>query len=534
MMFRSIGYALSWDYWRRGMYWFVPACAILVVALMAPAYAAILIRADVRVELNYAIFGVVCWAPLVMALASRSHLRRQYTLPVPSASLAGWAMANGALAVAITYWLVALAFNALFHAGWPLWGPAWWAVVAYAAFQTAVWSVQGARGGWLTTLVLLALLVAFAGAPGLFHRVVPTASDTAAGPIWPTISALELAASLVATAVVCAAAVWIVGRDRRGDGWSLAWIVPSWWAQRVGGFTPAQEASMPEFRPRTFRSPRSAQFWMEWRSKGRYMPIAVACAFAALWAVAALNRLEWNSVTEALSGLWALFLVSLPFVGIYLGHRSERFDMKPFLATRPLSDGQQATVVLWHVAAACGAGAMVWFVCFAMTSMIWGPRFPSSLTWHDVALFVYNFWPLLGVPLILWTFAALGAALGMARSWFVPAGGIGAVVVLFILGNVAGNGPPFFAAVAAFLLVAGSAGGTAVAFVAARRRKLISMPVALGALAAYIVLVAACFLIVRGENGVSLEGIGRIVGFCAVPLAPVAAAPLALAWNRHR
>ena len=68
MILRSVGYALSWEYWRRGIYWFVPACAVLVIAFMAPVYAALSIRADVRVELNHAVFGVVCWAPLVMAL----------------------------------------------------------------------------------------------------------------------------------------------------------------------------------------------------------------------------------------------------------------------------------------------------------------------------------------------------------------------------------------------------------------------------------------------------------------------------------
>ena len=256
MMIRSVGYALSWQYWRRGIYWFVPACAVLVVALMAPAYAVLTSYADVRAELNHAVFGVVCWGPLVMALASRGSLRRQYALPVETATLVGWTLANGALAVAITYWLVATGCNALFHAGWPLWGPAWWAVVVYGAFQGAVWAAAGARGGLLLPLVCLVLLAVFAGAPTLLQRVVPIASDTGAAPAWPTISAAELAVSLAVMAAFYLAAVYVVGRDRRGDAWSFAWLSSGWWAERGGGRASAGTTALDEFtRPTLHSSP---------------------------------------------------------------------------------------------------------------------------------------------------------------------------------------------------------------------------------------------------------------------------------------
>jgi hypothetical protein len=538
MMIRSVGYALSWEYWRRGIYWFVPACAVLVIALMAPIYAALCPEADVRAELNHAVFGVVCWAPLVMALASRSFLRRQYTLPMRSGTLVGWTLVNGSLAVAITYWLVAVGFNALFRADWPFWGPAWWAVVVYAAFQAAVWSVAGGRGGLLIPIVFLTLLAVFAGPSSLYQRLVPTASDNGAAPEWPTISAAELAISLAAVAAFYLAAVYVVGRDRRGDAWSLVWLSPSWWAQRVGDRVSAGTTAANEFTPRSFRSPRAAQFWMEWRSKGRYVPLAVAGALSVLWVVAVLNRLEWYSVSQALDLRTATFFITSPFVGVYLGHRSERFDMKPFLATRPLTDNEQAMVVLRHAAAACGAGAIVWLIGVAVTTAVWVWALHSHgllPTWCNAeSPLLEKALTLGGFLLVLWTLVALGAALGMARSWFVPVGGIGGVVLLMILANIAEQAPPFPAAVATLLLVAGLAGGTAAAFVAARRRRLVSMPMMLGALAVYVVLVVGCFLIARGEGAMPLEALLRIIGFCAVPLAPLAAAPLALAWNRHR
>jgi hypothetical protein len=535
MMIRSVGYALSWEYWRRGMYWFVPACAALVVALMAPAYGVLASYADVRAELNHAVFGLVCWGPLVMALASRGFLRRQYTLPVQTGTLVGWTLANGSLAVAIAYWLVALGFNTLFHAEWPLWGPAWWAVVVYAIFQAAVWSVAGGRCALPIAIVYLALLTAFVGPPNLNSRLVPVASDTGTGLVWPTLTAAELAASLAVVAGFYLAAVYVVGRDRRGDGWTLAWLSPAWWTQRVGNRVSA--AAPIEFTPRSFRSPRAAQFWMEWRSKGRYVVLYVAATVAVLWVFAALN--DHESVSTAMGGLSAMLLLISPLAGVYLGHRSERFDMKPFLATRPLSDGEQATVVLGHAGLVSVVGTIIWLIGVTVTLAIcagipdfFGPP-PTWPTWHHVAAAILYMALVLGGFLVLiWALVALGASLAMARSWFVPVGAIGVLAVPFIVAAAQGA-PPLAANAASILLAASVLGGTVAAFVAAWQRRLVSRRTVTGALVAYILLLA-CFVPALGEGIMTIEALPRIVGFCAAPLAPLAAAPLALSWNRHR
>ena len=65
------------------------------------------------------------------------------------------------------------------------------------------------------------------------------------------------------------------------------------------------------------------------------------------------------------------------------------------------------------------------------------------------------------------------------------------------------------------------------------RSRLVSRRTVTGALVAYILLLA-CFVPALGEGIMTIEALPRIVGFCAAPLAPLAAAPLALSWNRHR
>ncbi len=385
MMIRSVGYALSWEYWRRGTAWFVPACVLVVVGLMAPFYAVLSRHAGVHGELDHALFGVVCWVPLVMALASRGFLRRQHTLPVGSGTLVGWTLANGALAVAITCWLVALSFNALFHTGWPLREPAWWAVVIYVAFQAAVWSVAGALRGLLIPVVFVALLAAFG--PHL-HKPFAIVNGSDAAPAWPSISTAELAASLVVVAGFYLASVYVVGRNRRGEAWSLA-SLGDWWANRVGEGVSTGTTAANKFTPRSFRSRRAAQFWMEWRSKGRYVPLAVAATVGLLWVIAASDRSDPFAVSGAVAELTVMLMLTSPFVGLYLGHRSERFDMKPLLATRPLGDDELAMIVLRHAAVACGAGAIVWLIGVALTVAVWGwaePYSPDPLfTGHDTA-----------------------------------------------------------------------------------------------------------------------------------------------------
>lgn len=534
MIIRSTEYALSWEYWRRGMYWFAPACVLLVVGCVAPFYAVLSTRADVYLELNHAVFAVVCWVPLVMALASRAFLRRQYTLPVRSGTLVACALANGALAVAIIYWVIALSFNTMFHTGWPFWGPAWWAVVVYAAFQAAVWSVVGGRGALLVPLGLGSLLTLFAGQPNLYRRLVPTTSANGEV-VWPVITAAELAVSLVAVGVCYLAAVYVVSRDRRGDGWSLAWLSPGWWAAcfQDRRFAAAPVATTGRFTPRHFRSPEAAQFWMEWRSKGRFVPIAVGSLFVFLWLIAALNRLDQFSLAGALAGLTGLVLLTSPLIGLYLGHRSERFDIKPFLATRPLADREMAMVVLRHAAVVCAAGAMVWLVGYAVTESIWGhartgplPRWqePTWVLWLKVVI-------LAGFLLLLWTLVGLGAALAMARSWLVPVvalGVLGGLTLLVYTAEKFALGAQFVK----FMLATVCLGGTIWAFVAAWRRGLVSVPIVVGSLAGYLVILT-CFSTVQDRPVMALDLLLPI-GFFAAPLAPLAAAPLALAWNRHR
>ncbi len=44
MTMRTVGWALTWEYWRRGTVWLVPAVAGLVIACTGLLYAPLLYR----------------------------------------------------------------------------------------------------------------------------------------------------------------------------------------------------------------------------------------------------------------------------------------------------------------------------------------------------------------------------------------------------------------------------------------------------------------------------------------------------------
>jgi hypothetical protein len=79
--------------------------------------------------------------------------------------------------------------------------------------------------------------------------------------------------------------------------------------------------------------------------------------------------------------------------------------------------------------------------------------------------------------------------------------------------------------------------GTVWAFVAARRHSLIGSPTIWAASGVWGVL---CVLLVlfwsqhRHEHMASLPTVAHAIGLLALVVFPFAAAPLALAWNRHR
>jgi hypothetical protein len=547
---RSVGYALSWEYWRRGMLWFVPAVAGVIVACGAlPTLIALssnttplayFSEAYTRM-LNRGIVFFLCWGPFVLALASRTALRRLYSLPISTAGLVGWHLVNGSLAVVGLYWLVAAALNCVCRTDWPPWGPACWSVAVYLAFQAMVWSVGQSHGRHLAWVYLapVCFAAAYFAVVALIVNVEGRLSERppldvgGVLRVYTELTAASLAVWLGTVGLSLAMAIAAVARDRRNESWPWMTLVLGWFARRA--VVPRLQGRASHFATaRTFRSPQRAQFWFEWRAKGRLLPLGVGCFLGVLWLGFVLFHVTTDDVISTLAAVSGMSLMLSPFVGLFLGHMSDRFDLRSFTATRPLSDGAMASAVLRSVAASLGCAAIVWLAGVFVTTAILYPK-PfwglSSLHWGDLPR--EDLYRVVAVGMFAtlapWTLAGLGAALALARSWFVVAGGISVVGLFtcFVLVTAANEevGRALFASLCL--------GGTVAAFLAVRRRRLVSTRTVLACLAGYVLLVAffhASPDLANPTLAVHLQG----AGLCALPFAPIAAAPLALSWNRHR
>lgn len=538
MTTRTVGWALSWEYWRRGMVWVVVALSGLVVGCIAAIYAPLLMvtglqYSQLRAEFDAGVLVLVILPPLVLAMVAAASSRRQYVLPVATRWLALNTLLNGALASACIYCSVALALRGLLDAQWPLLLPVCWTATIYMLLQALTWQVGRSRG--LFSLLLAVFLVAAVslGVAYLLPHLLPKADE-------PARTALSIAGELTLVLAPVGVLAYLLGvsglaRDRRGAGWTLDWLARGW--HRI---TELLAGVSPTTKQRVFRSPNAAQLWYEWHTKGRFV----------LWLVSAVlaGLLVWLSfgprgadIDGAIGGLGAMLVMLSPLVGLYLGSEGSRFDRRAFAATRPLTDRAMAAAVLKNVGIVVCSCSAVWLAGIAVALI----AFRTSVTdayWHlwaagrlaTVSVYVVPTAKLLfelsGILLGLWTAVALGAALALARSWFVAVGGCSVIVLIVGLPCVLYRTgfTVIGLSVACFVV-------TLIVFALASHLRLVSGRMLIACAAAYVLLcagsIAACLL---GEGWPPLAGQVAIAGFCAAPFAPLAAAPSALYWNRHR
>ncbi len=530
---RTVEAALSWEYWRRGMVWFVPASLGVVLAVLLLS---LLIQygsrgLQVGRYLDGAILPLVFWLPVVLSLASWKALPRHYPLPVTTRRIVRWSLLNGALAAGGMYLVMGLVLNGLLGAAWPLLVPPLLCISVYMAFQAVLWWIGPSQAVFgLLIVILTGLLVAAnklaAVVPGLAIQVdIPTttAQLTAGhGAVWLGV----LAASYLL-------AVNGVARDRRGGAWSLAWL-DHWWGR------PGSQAlvGQPSDRGRAFRSPRSAQVWLEWRSKGHYIPWTIAGTVGSLWLCFGLLDFTAGQVRETLGGLTGVLFCTAPFLGVYLGSGSGGFDMKSFAGTRPVPDRDLAAAVLRNVAVVLGSSAAVWGLGVLVSMLVWSPGTRDELlaalyrSFHGVGI-IQDVLPFVLALTAVWTLLGSGASLGLTRRWFVCCVGCGLPPALLTLFLTLAWSPGEVQGVVLAGVVVAAAGGILFAFGAAWSRGLVSVRVVLACVAGYALLLAWGILC---QPPGAMPGSALFVFTCllTVPFAPFALAPLAAAWNRHR
>lgn len=456
-------------------------------------------------------------------IAARQSMypRRMFALPVRTEALVGWPMVYGSTAMA------ALWFATRVFAIWPsaiavpiVW-PALLAASLLAWTQALTWMPYALPG--LRVVVSVLWLVSI-------DAIVLVALHFKA----PEPVMLAILAPHVPLAFFVAR--YAVARARRGD-------VPDWRAAlaRISG---AERVPRQASR---FRSPTRAQVWFEWRQHGRSLPLWVAILLPFELSMLFLFREAPVIIFETLIGV----LLTPPFMAVFVAAKSQ--GLTSFLATRPLPN---ASFVSAKLRAAMGSALSSWLLVLVTVPL----ALILSGTWPVVIEHAGHAMSILGPPravaiailalsaLVVSTWKQLVQSLCIGESgrpWLVKGSVFFALALLTALGPIAhwvSNdrqvmtalwiGLPWIAAIFVGLKIAAGV------WIATRllRMRLAGIRTLIAAALCWDLAVFALYgllawilpeLLVRSY-------VLALLAILAIPLVRVSAAPLALAWSRHR
>ena len=448
---------------------------------------------------------------------------RLFTLPVTSSALAGWPMLYGSIAMMVL-WL-AIRLLGVWPAGvhvpvfWPfLLGPslmAWTQALTWMAYP-----MPGLRV--MVTVLWLATIDA----------IIMTALELKAS---EGVMLVLLAPHVPVAFLVARSAV---ARARRGE-------VPDWrqvfaWVGRL--------TSVAARRRDHFSSPARAQEWFEWRQHGRSLPWLVALLLPFELALLFLFHQTPVIVFETLCSV----LLTPPFMAIFVA-ATVSSGVTPFMTTRPLSSG---SLIAAKLKVTIRSALIAWLLVLV--------AIPMALRWSGVAPTV-NDWlreliKVVGVPRAI-AIVMLGLALlfastwkqlvqslfiGMTgREWLIKTVAIGALTLLGVIVPVAHWAlgqvvikAKLWVALPWILWTLVVLKLVAAAWVAIRLHDcgLVSDRTLLAGAVCWDLVVFALYALLAWITPAVIfrRDMLALLAILAVPLVRVAAAPLALAWNRHR
>lgn len=543
---RSDAAAIAWEFRRRHRWGFVALGAYLVVLAVirlvqlatgiylltewGPAFAFVIV-----VPGSVALYWFIAAFTYGYAgnLAGRPSIfpSRLFTLPLTNTALAAWPMAYGAASVAILW--IALRVVAPWPADVPLAIPYVWpgllAVVLLAWTQALIWTPYPLPGLRVAAAVLCLAAVEVVSVIALEYR----ASE-------PFMIAL-LAPQLPLAYLVARHAV---ARARRGD-------VPDW----SGGFDRMAGAWARWGRARgPFASAASAQFWLEWNRFGRSLPTMVAMLLPVelllLWVSRDAPTLVFTILVVV--ALTPPFMGSFTAVTVRKSGEGDDYGVSPFTATRPLSSaalvGARLRMAVWSTVAA-------WVLVIAAVPV----ALVLSDTWATVADRAVRLAEVVGaaratvlgalvlVMLVLTTWRQMVQSLYIGltgRAGLIKGSALAMLCLIVVIGPLLdwaweSNARAWFWVVLywtlGIIVAARMALGCWIATRLHRDRLLADRTLVVGA-ALWLAGVAAVYgvLLWLFSTPYMPRFLLLMLATIAVPLVRLSAAPLALAWNRHR
>ncbi len=468
-------------------------------------------------------------------LAGRQSMypARMFTLPVTTNALAGWPMLYGTVAMA-GVWFATTLF-ALWPSGVnvPLIWPALFVAALLAWTQVLMWMSYGLPGLRLIVAVLVLVAIYLVAILGIHFKPAELLMVAIFAPQLPIAFFIARAA---------------VARARRGD-------VPDW----RGRFVRRGQAAgvLPRQRDH-FHSPGSAQAWFEWHQHGRSLPVWVGILLPFELAFLFLGSNDSPAlIFYTLLGvlLTPAFMATFAAPALFkpTSQASDSRAMTPFEATRPLTSASliaaKLKVALWSTLA-------TWLLVLVAIPL----ALALSGTWPAVIEQARQLADAVGTPravvvvllgcwlLVASTWKQLVQSLyiGLSgREWLVRASvllGMSVVIVIVGLVQLARDGSDLrvtlWNAMPWILVILVLLKMSAAAWIATRlyQSRLLGDRTLVAGAAGWLLAVLALFglLVWLASTPFIPRYFLLLVAILAIPLARLSAAPLALAWNRHR
>ena len=552
---RSIKMAMFWEYWQQHRWWVLVFLVGLGSGMIILWWRLQNLNATASFFIHYftmqlemvVFLGMVFFRQFDVRKNRLSFCSRLYTLPIRTSVLVAWQMVFPALMVACLYLVTVGAARVAFSVTWPIAGPLLLLLAFLASMQAIVWITTGFPllqiGLGILSYVQFGRFVSLRyGADNMFH--LPRTP-------WEQLSGGDFLVLVLCAGVAYGIAVIGILRDRRGD--CYGWV-------GLRAFFAGLRDMLPR-RSRSFRSVTRAQFWMEWHQKGWAAAeiVAALCLISVLVGGVGLRNAEatfWLFLLVALISLCAPL-----YVGLMIGALGRRCEMTSFRATRPTSSFTQSMVVtytaLWSMLMAWAVILLAWLITIGWFYLIdQGDAVAAQLQVSMDIVKKIGYSKILGLvalfPLYFWTAVGIGALFTlMGRTWLLWAlygGGLGFFVTLALLEG--------FGLIPEWLSIAFDKSlpcaigiiclaGTICIFAHACLRGLIHLWICPFAACVWAALFAGLWLawryafvaglktlwFSRAPEASSIIMMGGLLTLTALPLA---AGPLALAWNRHR
>ena len=535
----QVARAFLWEYRRRHQLALVVLAVYLLTFL---ALQATVIGPEYKVRLNppngFAFFLILPGTAMLFYLmgaftyglsgdiAARESIypKRMLTLPITTRALVGWPMFFGGVTAAFVYLVIAVFFR-LAGSEYPLpwvW-PAMLCALYIAWMQALTWMPYGITGVRVVVAVLWLLVV---------DVIVITAFELA-------VPERVMVALLAPQLVMAYFVAWLaVARARRG-------VVPDWSVVWRG---PVDMARSLFRRRRAFRSPASAQFWFEWHRSGRALPSMVAIVVPAELTILFLPGNNTRTPGFAV----ATFALLLPLVLAFFSGTAFGTPTA-FTATRPVSDtaliGAKlkstllSTIISWLIVLTAIPAAEIWSGASVPVMKELQPMIEAVGLDHAI---VFAIFVVAVLMLSTWKMLVQNLCISLSGNpWLIKS-----TVLIGLVGLMLGgpgldyffrNTPTRLAVWHELPLIAMtlvSLKFAAGAFVITRlySRRVLSDRALIGGAAAWLAGVVLIYGVLSWflTDVMTPPYLKASVAILLMPLARLSAAPLALAWSRHR